>query len=132
MDFHRTVYVDSLSLEFGQYGVTKEALQSVETPEAMELYCERAKSTALGKQIDEGAPATATAAAAPAEPAPAPAAAPEKPAVAQVPAGAVAPSDVGGGQAPVETAKFNDGKSENAMQENLNNMGWDTVKLPRS
>jgi len=135
--FHRTVYIDSLAFEFGQYGVTRDSLEQIKTPEEMELVCERTKSAFVVEQAKNGVASPAPAAPAPATPAPAPAAAPASAgvppaAVPQVPAGATAPSDVGGGSAPVEPATFNDGKSSGAMQENLSNMGWDTVKLPRS
>ncbi len=137
VDFHRTVYIDSLSFEFAQYGVTRESLQEIKTPEEMELACERAKSTALGQQLStngktETAPAVAEPASA-AEPVPTKPAAPPAPvaAEAQVPAGAVAASDIGGGSAPAETPSFNANTDSKAMQENLDNMAWDTVKLSR-
>lgn len=137
VDFHRTVYIDSLSFEFSQFGVTRETLEQIETPEEMELVCERTKSTFVVDQAKKGVTPEAVAATetAPAAPAPAPAPAPAQAtpaAVAQVPAGATAPSDVGTGSAPAETPTFNDGRSSGALQENLDNMGWDTVRLPRS
>ena len=137
VDFHRTVYIDSLSLEFAQYGVTKEDLQAITTPEEMELACERAKSASLGQQLStnghtEVAPA-ATEAAPVVEPYPVPVVPAATAAVeANVPPGATAISDVGSGSAPAETPTFDDGKSDDAMQKNLNNMAWDTVRLPRS
>ena len=137
VDFHRTVYIDSLSFEFGQYGITPESLEQIEKPEEMELVCERTKSTFVIEEAKKGVTPEAVAAteSAPATPTPAPAPAPvvaPAAAVAQVPAGATAPSDVGSGSAPAETPTFNDGRSSGALQENLDNMGWDTVRLPRS
>ncbi len=137
VDFHRTVYIDSLSIEFAPYGVTREDLQAITTPEEMELACERAKSASLGKQLStngntEVAPAVAEPVKA-AEPTPAPPAPPAPVAAeANVPAGSRAPSDVGGGSVPAEAPTFNDKTDANALQENLGNMVWDQVKLPRT
>jgi hypothetical protein len=131
LSLQKEVYVDSLLLEFATVGVTREALEQIETSEEMELFCERQKSSSLQKQLKNGA--TAQPAAAPEEkPAEAPVATTEKPAEQpkpQVPAGAEAPSDVGAGGQPVEAKTFDSGQGGSAMRTNLGNMGWDTVRL---
>ncbi len=136
LGLQRDVYMDSLLLEFGEHGVTHAALEQIETPEEMELFCERQKSSSLAEQLKNGGSAPAQPAAqtpAEAQPPvaqqPAPAAAPAKQLEPQVPAGALAPSDVGGGGAPVEEKTFSDEQGDSAMRDNLRNMQWDTVRL---
>jgi hypothetical protein len=151
MNYHRTVFVDSLVVEYKQYGVTPETLGAVETPEEMELFCEQQKSASLEKQLQEGQ-APAQPAAAPVQPpppvpaqpqvatAPAPqpvaatstpsAPAPQpQPNAPGVPAGASAPSDVGGGGAVDQGKTFSEEAGADAMRENLKNMSWDAVKV---
>ncbi|KKN84466.1 hypothetical protein LCGC14_0289280 [marine sediment metagenome] len=129
----RDVYIDSLLLEFKEIGVTREALEQIETAEEMELFCERQTSSSLREQIKSGTEPQP--AAAPEEkPAEKPAATTEKPAEqpkpqVPIPAGASAPSDVGGSGAPVDDKAFNQKQDAGAMRENLNNMGWSTVRL---
>lgn len=134
LDLQREVYVDSLLLEFGEGGVTREALEQIETPEAMELFCERHKSSSLEEQIKKGGTESAQppAATATEKPSEKPAATTEKPAEQpkpQVPAGASAPSDVGGGGAPAEGKTFDSGQGDSAMRANLRSMDWSTVRL---
>ena len=131
LDLQRDVYMDSLLLEFGKGGVTREALEQIGTPEEMELFCERSKSSSLEEQLKNGA--TAQPAAAPEEkPSEKPAATTEKPAEQpkpQVPAGASAPSDVGSSGSPAEGKTFSQEQGGSAMRDNLQNMDWSTVRL---
>lgn len=103
---HSALIMDSLTMEFGAFGVTREAIEaSGDTPEAMELYCEQQKSEFLQAKLDAPAAAptvvvgpapTATVVATPGPVAPAsaaPAAAPVPvPVAAQVPAVPAAPA----------------------------------------
>lgn len=120
----KDTYMDSLMLEFTDYGVTRDALEAIETPEEMDIFCLQRKSghfeAKLRETPAEGAtPAPATtpapvAATAPVEPTPAPAP--------NVPAGAFAPSDVGGGGIVPEGKQFSQEATPDAMRENLKNM----------
>lgn len=138
---HKAVTVDSLLLEYKPYGVAREALEAIETPEEMELYCEQQKSGSLEKQLAERpnvAPVSPPPAV-PTEPAAAPAPAvattpsataqPPQPNAPGVPAGATAPSDIGSQGAPAEGKKFSEEQGAGALKENLSNMDWDTVRV---
>lgn len=153
---HTGIYVDSLVLEYSPYDLTRDAIEaSGDTPEAMELWCEQQKSAFLQAKIDApavapitqvtAAPAAAlvappapvavptptTAAAAPA--APAPAAPANAPGVtpAEVPAGASAPSDIGATGASTEPYTPSEEPGARAMKENIRNMAWEPVQLPK-
>ncbi len=143
VDMHRTVFTDSLLLDYKDFGITRTALDKVETPEEMELYCEQQKSAFLEKKLSDGqAPAqpAATAAvtpppvapAAPVVPVTAPAATPvpvqPKP-NAGVPAGASAPSDIGTSGVTEDGKKFSEESNTQAMRDNLKNMDWNTVRV---
>lgn len=118
----KSVYVDSLLMEFADYGVTRDAIEAIETPEEMELFCTQQKSSHFETKLretptQEGTPAPApalVAATAPVEPTSAP--------VPNVPAGAFATSDVGGGGTVPESKKFSEEATPDAMRENLRNM----------
>jgi hypothetical protein len=136
VDYHKTVFVDSLVFEYRDFGVTRESLTAVETPEEMELFCEQQKSKALEQKLSEGqtVPAQPTAAQ-PVTTSPSPAPVPTPPAQPaaqpepQVPAGASAPSDVGSAGAPATGKTFSTEPNAGAMSDNLKNMHWDTVRV---
>ena len=158
-DTHRAVTVDSLFLEFKGFGVTREGIEAIKTPEEMELYCEHEKSGYLERELVTAKAAVATAptavAAAPVAPAPsspapvttqtdgagsgvppvapaaqpAVAAEPPQPNAPGVPAGATAPSDIGSSGSPSEPTKFSEESSEQAFQENLRKSAWTTVRV---
>lgn len=143
VDYHRTVFVDSLVAEYKQYGVTPESLGAVETPEEMELFCEQQKSASLEKKLQEGQapaqPAAAPVQPPPPVPAPQPAATVQEQPPAQpqpnapgVPAGASAPSDVGGSGTVDEGKKFSEEAGSDAMKQNLKNMQWDAVRVKQA
>jgi hypothetical protein len=127
-DFHKSTMIYSLMegpKNFVQYGVTQEELEKLETPEEMEALCFERKAMALEKQMAEGQVAqTPTPAAAPAPAAPVPAQ-PEP----QVPAGASAPSDVGSTGAAAPEKGFSQEQSSGAMEKNLRDMGWQSVRI---
>lgn len=135
--FHDDLNAQSILVDYSQYGVTTEMLQGCESPEEMEIL---ARDQQIAFLTQTGAPVTAGVtqpATTPVEPAqvtpvasqPVQAVIPEAP-VAQVPAGATAPVDMGaGGQAPAQKT-FNEEPSSQAMEENLKNMGLETVQLP--
>lgn len=133
VDYHKSIFVDSLLLEYEKYGVAREAIEAIETPEEMELHCEQQKSGFLEKKLEEGQAISAVSTERPPEPPATLAAQPTQAPAAQpqpnagVPAGAEAPSDVGSGGAPQEGTKFSEEASSDAMKENLRNMRWDTV-----
>lgn len=131
---NKTTYIDSLLADYNQYGVTRDTLEDIESPEEMELHCEQAARKTVEqrlRELESGQPQ-------PVQPAPAAQAAqpvavqPEQPAVPpqpNVPAGALAPTDIGGGGASPEAPKFNEGQGGGAMQDNLRNMRWDSVRV---
>jgi hypothetical protein len=147
---HRGVTVDSLLIDYRDFGVERPKLEAIENPEEMELYCEQQKSAFLENKIAEGPaqpvatvqpasaepvqpaaaqPATTTETPAPAaEAAPAPAAEPNAPVV---PAGATAPSDIGTAGSPEEARKFSEDADPAALTDNLRNMRWDRVEIRR-
>ncbi len=144
--FQKTIFIDSLLLDYNPYGVERTALEQIETTEEMELYCEQQKSGSLEKRLAEGqnsatVPSEAVVTVPEATPAQAqqpgaPAATPSVPATASVPnapgvpAGAQAPSDVGtGGTAPQEGNKFSEEQNPDAFRQNLNNMDWSRVRV---
>lgn len=131
LDLHRTTYMDSLMLEFGNHGVTREALEQIESPEAMEIFCERQKSGTLEAQLKNGVAPAAPAAEAPVEKPPEAKTEPkeEPPAEPQVPAGAMAPSDVGTGSTPPGSKSFDSSQDAGALRANLRGMDWDTVHI---
>ena len=156
---HRSVTVDSLFLEFKGFGVTREGIEAIKTPEEMELYCEHEKSGYLERELVTAKASVATAPTAvvatplaPAPSAPAPittqtdgagsgvppvapaaqpavAAEPPQPNAPGVPAGATAPSDIGSSGSPSEPTKFSEESSEQAFQENLRRSAWTTVRV---
>lgn len=135
LDLARGTQVDSLMLEYEQYGVTRGEVEAIEAPEEMELYCEHQKSEFLERKLAEGPKPEATVAPQPA-PAPAPVetkpeetAPPPQPNAPGVPAGATSPSDVGTGGQVDEGKKFSEDQGSGAMQDNLRNMGWSRVQV---
>ncbi len=153
---HRGVFLDSLVLEYSSYDLTREAIEaSGDHPDAMELWCEQQKSAFLQAKLDspEVAPVTqvpASPAASVVAPAvtvtapattptptpvaatPAPVAAANAPGVeaAVVPAGAVAPSDVGAAGTATEAWKPTEESGSKAMKDNIQHMGWEKVQIP--
>lgn len=137
MDYHKSVFIDSLLLDFASTeGVTRDALEQFDSPEEMEVFCYERQNEALQGQLASGrapvqtsavvSPAQTSAvqsptAVAPAQPAPQP-----QP---NVPAGALAPTDVGGGGTVEEGKQFRQEASPDALRENLKNMRWDTVRV---
>jgi hypothetical protein len=135
---NRAFNVDSLLFEYKDVDISRESLEAIKTPEEMELFCANAKSDFLQKKLTEAEAAPAAAPEATTQPAsppapvqPAQAAAPVEavPNAPGVPAGAQAPSDVGSGGASPEEKKFSEESSAEALQQNLRNTGWDTVRL---
>lgn len=145
VDYHKNLYVESLALEFGEYGVKQEALEQVDSPEEMEAFCYETKANYLEAQMNQARQAAAVppqAAAVPlqaatqvpppaqpAQPAAAPAPAPQP--QPQVPAGALAPADVGSGGAVQPGQEFSQEASQDALRQNLRNMHWKTVLIGR-
>jgi hypothetical protein len=131
--YHKAVVVEGLLFEYRDYEVGRDALEAIETPEEMELYCEHQKSSFLEKKLAAGqAPAEPAVPATPEVPvAPAAAVAPEPQPQpnAGVPAGASAPTDIGSPGAIEESKKFSEEAGAGAMQQNLKNMDWNTVRV---
>jgi hypothetical protein len=131
----KALMIDSLVLEYTQFGVARDAIEAIGSPEEMELYCEQQKSAFLEKKLAEGtAPVEpAPAPAVPAEPAAQPAATaapePQPQPNAGVPAGATAQSDIGSGGTVEEGKKFSEEQSADAMKQNLRDMDWNSVRV---
>jgi hypothetical protein len=130
--YHRTLYTGSLVMDYGQYGLTAEELEGIETPEEMEAFALEKRATFLEAKLQELQGATpAAAAAAPAAPeaAPAPAATPPAQPPANVPAGAGAPSDVGGGGTPPADNQPSTERTSKALANNLAGLSWNSVSI---
>lgn len=121
-EWHRELFVTSLVLEFNQFGVTEAQLTECESPEDMEALCLEAKANyyealANGKQPAPAAPTAAKPAAPVAQPAQ------------KAPAGASAPSDVGGGGKPGEEPTFRTDTGPDALLANLRNSKVTTIRV---
>lgn len=158
---HRSVFLDSLVLEYSPFGLTRDTIESSsDQPEAMELWCEQQKSAFLQAKLDapESAPITQVPTApaavtvaptatvvAPSQvvaavtPTPTPvAAAPAQPvpvaaanAPGAVPAGAESPSDIGATGAATEAWKPTEESGSEAMKDNIKHMAWEPIQLPK-
>lgn len=136
VDYHRGVLTRDLIAEYGEFGVTPEVLEQVESPDMMEAYCFEVKANTLEARIASGVPAPAPVPAVaqpPAQPGATVTAVPEPQAQAQpepqVPAGFNAPVYNGAGGSSAPGKEFDQSSSPEAMTKNLRNLGWDTVRL---
>ena len=131
-EVNSSLYVQALMLDYEQFGVQKEQLEKLSTPEEMDVFCLEAKATSLEKKLAE-VPAVAaevapTANAAPAAPSQEPPKA-ESQAVAQVPAAAQIATDMGSPGAASAETKFSEETGPQALRDNLKAASWTTVQL---
>lgn len=126
-EYHKELMVFNLMQEFQSFGVTQESLAEYDNPEEMQAHCFEQKAVFLEKKLEEG---TQPQAQAPdTQPSPQ---TPEKPVeqpAPQVPAGATAPADIGGGGMTPQEKSFATDQSPDAMKKNMQDMGWDTVRI---
>lgn len=121
--YHKFLLVESYKMEFSEFGVTEEALQGFDTPEAMEAYCFEQKANTYEQRLNGAPTSLATAiAAAPEVSATAPAPEPTVPAAAKT-----TPDPVGGGGGGDQPTP-NIGKGQAAMREGLAALKVDTVR----
>ena len=121
-EYYKELLISSYLLEYGQYGVTREQLEQIESPEEIEAFCLEAKANALEQALQQlqeqqsGVQQRSTRRA------------PQKQAVAaqqpSAPAGANAPSDVGAG-APTQSEEFVQGTGMSTLVENLRRLKWE-------
>lgn len=123
-----SLYVQALMLDFEPFGVTKEQLEGLKTPEEMDVFCLEAKATSLEKKLAEipevkaEVPATETP-----ETKEPPKVTAE--AVAQVPAAAQVGTDMGSPGAATDATKFSEETTPEALRDNLKAAGWSTVRF---
>lgn len=154
--YHKGLMALSLETENADFGVNADDLMQFETPEEMEAFCLEQKATALDQRVaaltngaapattqpaQQPAPVVAQAPAQPAQPSQVVAPAYEPPAgfvlvretpqaEPQIPAGAVAPSDTGGGGTPPNPNELSKELGSEALKGNLGKMGWESIRLP--
>lgn len=138
VDYHKNLMVQSLLVEFAPFGVQQDALEQFDSPEEMEVHCYEQKANFLETQNQARTQATQPAATTvqPTQTAAQPTAQPAQAQPAQqpqpnVPAGATAPVDIGGGGVVQTGPKFNQGEGQDALRENLKQMRWETVRITR-
>ena len=124
-EMYKTMYTASILEEYAPYGVTGESLNRFEEPEQMEAWCEAVKTgweqarTAAGLSTTPAAgmkATTITGAGASGDE--------------SVPAGVSAPSDIGGNAPAAPPPELDKTQGLDAMTRNLNNLKWESVKLP--
>lgn len=119
--YYRSIYVATLVQENSQYGVSAEELEVFSEPEEMDAYVK-------DKALDfyrSGQTATTTAPTRTVQ-APVTATSPESTA----PAGASAPTDLGGmGAPPAPAQKWDDGTGPQSLLRNLNALPWQTIPV---
>lgn len=124
--YFRSMYVAGLVQEAQQFGVTAEQLEQFDEPEEMDAFVARAEldwyksGHHLTAQVPNNAVQANPTGSAPAA----------NPQVAAAPAGASAPTDVGGGAPAAPAAKPEQGTGIDVMARNLNNSEWVVVPLP--
>ncbi len=112
--------ITALVQEYGDYGITAEDISDIDDPDDMEAYCERAKTIYEKVVARTGARIEPAASAAPA------------PATRQttVPAGATAPTDIGGGSPDLgPNRKPVEGTGLEFAAQTLESLPWETVRV---
>lgn len=120
--YYRQLYVGGLLQDYGQFGVTAEELEAISEPEEMDVYV---RDKELEFYRSGGVPSVTQQV---------PSRAVESPVAPQpqeqVPAGAVAPSDVSGpGAPPAPAPQWDQGVGPQSLARNLNNLPWETVSI---
>ena len=115
--FH-SLYVAATVQEYAQYGVTAEDLEQIEEPEEIDVFVREKELEYYrsGAHLKTEIP-TRTVESSAAQPIVAP-------------AGAQAPTDVGGGAPSNPPAKFDESVGLDAMARNLNNLPWQSLPMP--
>lgn len=117
--FYRTQYVASLVSEAGRYGVTAEDLEAFSEPEDMDRFVleKELEFFRSGAQVTNTVPANSvvTTAVTPSAPEP------------QAPAGASAPSDLGGAAPDAPRPQLDQGRGLDVLSRNLNSMAWSSL-----
>jgi len=118
--YHRSIFIGALVQESGKFGVTVEQLEAFQEPDDMSAFVKDAELAwyKAGNAVTDQVPNRGI------EQPNAQAAQP------QVPAGASAPTDVGGmGAPPAPATKWDDGQSPDSLARNLNSLPWETVPI---
>lgn len=121
--YDKALHIRELVVKYGEYGVTADDLDGMETPEEQDLFCRDKKIEFL----ESGPKNQPTNGAAPSNSAPA-TETPKRPA----PAGASAPSDRGGGSVPPQAREPDKGRGTDAMANNISGGGWEPASFGRS
>lgn len=119
--FYRTQYVASLVSEAGRYGVTADDLEALSEPEEMDRFVLEKELEFLRSGGSQVAANTV-----PANTVVTPAVTPNAPEP-QAPAGASAPSDLGGAAPDAPRAQPEQGMGLDVLARNLNSMGWSSL-----
>lgn len=119
--YYRELMIERYARDYAQFGVTAVELDAIDEPDDMEAFVLKKELEFLrsGK-----APATAVV---PAAVVTAPVTAAVEP---TAPAGASAPTHIGGNAPAPQAPAFRREASADAMRENLKNLSWETIKLP--
>lgn len=122
--YFRTIYIAKLSETAAQFGVTADELAAINEPEEMDAYVAQKELEFYrsGKHLTTTTEVPAKTVETPS----APAATPSAP----VPAGATAPTDLGGNAPLQPPAQLEDGVGMDVMARNLNKLGWESVPIP--
>lgn len=120
---YKSLVVAKLVDSHGQFGVTEEALSALDDPDEMEAF---AKDKELDAYRTGNLPAKA--AAVPDRTVQSPAAVQKEPEP-EVPAGAMAPTDVGGSAPATPPAQLQTGAGVDVLASNLNKLQWETVRF---
>jgi len=127
-DLAKATIIDSLMFEYRDFNVSRDELESMDSAEEMELCCAHAANDLLVNRLAEKETPKEEPAAPKTEEPPVEQSKPEA-RVANVPAGAQSPTDVGAGGTPPAENKFSEEQTTDAMRENLKNAQWSTVRI---
>lgn len=121
--YHRELYAVALADEAAQFGVTLADLEALDSPEAMDAYAAQAELNFLrsGGVVQPATPVIASSA---------PVATPQVAAVAGVPAGVSAPSDLVEAPPTPQPKQMRTDNGPDALRENLRDMEWETLRMP--
>lgn len=117
--YFRSMYVATLIQDYAQFGVTAEDLEQLDEPEEMDAFVAEKELSYYrsGQHLTAVVPAhqVESSAVQPVETAP---------------AGAQAPTDVGGSGPSTTPAKFDESPGLDVMARNLNNLPWQSLPMP--